>query len=187
MKAHDFLAPAIERIGGKWKRDHEGGWWQVEVNDFVLQAEPFLREPASRDIWLGFDCSLGHRRLAKLVNLILGDKPTNFVPLRWFQCSAEIPSVDLASDAYAALMTGLKHELGEESFENVVEGLLSHRPDGPSLPQANHLAALAWSGDTATLRQYQDAFAAGNRLNFVPMFDRPMIDRAVELSMQKMG
>jgi hypothetical protein len=56
------------------------------------------------------------------------------------------------------------------------------RPDGPSVPQINHLVALAYLGDFTTLEGYARTFAKGLRLNFVPLITREAIEAALDAS-----
>jgi hypothetical protein len=45
-----------------------------------------------------------------------------------------------------------------------------------------HLAALAIAGDVERLEYYQQSFASGDRLDFVPYISKEMIDRALDIA-----
>jgi hypothetical protein len=184
MKVDEIIREAIEQVGGKWKADRDGAFWEVEANGFVVQAEPFMRNRPSGSVWVGMDCSIGHKEFAKVANFIMEERPRNFVSMRWFQKSAEVASVEQASAAFGRLMTEVLDELKVEEVERIVAEFRSNRPDGPSMPQVCHLAALAWSKDNELLDDYQATFAAGGRLNFVPMITKAMIDRALEVALR---
>ena len=51
--------------------------------------------------------------------------------------------------------------------------------------QATHLAALAYVGDFNTLMEYQEMFKRGSRANFYPMIKHEMIDRAVDIALER--
>lgn len=176
----DIVRIAIEHVGGKWKADREGGFWTIQKNGFAIEAEPFLRSRKPSGVWLGFDCSIGHKEFAKLTNFIMDERPHNFVSLRWFQKSDEVESIEYAGQSFRNLMLGILDELQGLEMRVLVDEFCRSRPDGPSMLQVCHLAALAWTKDIETLKSYQLAFASGNRLNFVPMIDKGMVDRAVE-------
>jgi hypothetical protein len=181
MNVIEIAHQAIARVGGKWKANREGSFWEIESNGFVLQAEPFLRNLPSGQIWIGLDCSISHGEFAKFANFIMAETPKSFVSLRWFQKSREV-APDQAVEALAGLMQETLSELDAEDIGRIVEDFRAHRPDKPSMAQICHLAALAWLRETSTLREYSQVFAAGGRLNFVPMIDKTMIDRALERS-----
>ncbi|WP_137718421.1 DUF6990 domain-containing protein [Methylobacillus flagellatus] len=183
MKVDEVIREAIERVGGKWKADRDGSYWEAEENGFVVQAEPFMRTLTSGQVWLGLDCSTCHSEFAKVANFILGKRPKNFVSLRWFQKNVEVASLEQATQAFCGLMTEVLNELKAEKISCLIDEFKSTRPDSPSMPQIRHLAALAWSKDDETLEEYQATFAAGGRLNFVPMITKAMIDRALEVAL----
>jgi hypothetical protein len=182
MKVDEIIREAIEQVGGKWKVDRDGSFWEAEANGFVIQAEPFLRDLPSGKVWLGLDCSISHKEFAKVANFVMEKRPKNFISLRWFQKSAEVASPDQAAQAFCSLMMEALGELKVEEIGRLVEEFRSNRPDGPSMPQIRHLAALAQAQDVETLENYRHAFGSGNRLNFVPMINMAMIDRALELA-----
>ena len=182
MKIKEITRKNIEKVGGKWRSDKDGAFWEVEANSFILHAESFLRAPPSKPLWIGFDCTIGHKKLAGVANLIMGDKLSNFVSLRWFQKSAYVDLPEQVENASLELMVELVDKLKAENINQLIEDFRLNRPDRPSMPQINHLAALAWLKDSDTLEDYQRIFAAGNHLNFVPMIDKAMIDRALEFA-----
>ncbi len=51
--------------------------------------------------------------------------------------------------------------------------------------QLPHLAALAYVGDFNTLMDYQEMFERGKRANFYPMIKPEMIDRAVDIALER--
>ncbi|ASQ04975.1 hypothetical protein HR059_02285 [Sinorhizobium meliloti WSM1022] len=51
--------------------------------------------------------------------------------------------------------------------------------------QLTHLAALAYFGDFITLMEYQEMFKRGKRANFYPMIEAEMIDRAVNIAIER--
>lgn len=185
MKVDEIIREAVEKNGGKWKADRDGGFWEAEENGFVIQAEPFLRNRPSGQFWVGIDCSVSHKEFAKVANFIMKERPKNFVSLRWFQKSAEVASIEQTPAAFSGLMEDVLAELKAEQIGRIIDEFRSNRPDGPSMPQVCHLAALACSKDSSTLEGYQDEFAAGGRLNFVPMINKAMIDRALEIAQKK--
>lgn len=58
-----------------------------------------------------------------------------------------------------------------------------HIPPNGQL-QIFHLAALAITGNFNTLMDYQSIFIKGQRLNFVPMITRPVIERALDIALE---
>lgn len=182
MKIEDIVISAIGHVGGKWKSDREGGLWSIEANGFALEAEPFLRDRKTSGVCAGFDCSIGHKGFAKLANFIMDERPRNFVSLRWIQKSVEVGSIERVGQSFQNLMKEILDELQGMDIHALVDEFCRNRPDGPSMLQVCHLAALAWKKDAENLRNYQHAFELGNSLNFVPMIDKGMIDRAVDLA-----
>ncbi|WP_434290579.1 DUF6990 domain-containing protein [Celeribacter sp. SCSIO 80788] len=51
--------------------------------------------------------------------------------------------------------------------------------------QLKYLASLAYVGDFNTLMDYQEIFRKGQRMNFVPMIKPEMIDRAVDIALER--
>lgn len=51
--------------------------------------------------------------------------------------------------------------------------------------QLKYLAALAYVGDFNTLMDYQEVFSKGKRMNFVPMIKPEMIDRALDIALER--
>lgn len=62
---------------------------------------------------------------------------------------------------------------------------LTAPPPDTGQPQLKHLAALAYLGDFNTLIDYQEIFRKGKRLNFVPMIKSEMLDRAVDIAVER--
>ncbi|ARS69609.1 DUF6990 domain-containing protein [Sinorhizobium meliloti] len=62
---------------------------------------------------------------------------------------------------------------------------LSGPPPDNGQSQLKHLTALAYLGDFSTLMDYQEIFRRGKRLNFVPMIKPEMIDRAIDIALEK--
>lgn len=62
---------------------------------------------------------------------------------------------------------------------------LTAPPPSTGLSQLMHLGALAYLGDFNSLLDYQDIFRRGQRLNFVPMITSEMIDRAVDIAVER--
>jgi hypothetical protein len=60
-----------------------------------------------------------------------------------------------------------------------------NRPDGPSMGQLRHLAALAWKANVSTLLDYQGILRKGKRLNFVPMITASMVERALDEALKR--
>ena len=61
----------------------------------------------------------------------------------------------------------------------------SQPPPETGQAQLYHLAALAYLGDFNTLMDYQQVFAKGQRMGFVPMIEAEMIDRAVDIALER--
>ncbi|KIP98717.1 MULTISPECIES: hypothetical protein [Pseudomonas] len=184
MKVDILIGKAIEKNGGKWKADRDGAFWEAERNGFVIQAEPFIRNRPSGRIWLGMDCSVSHKDFAKVANFIMKERPKSFVSLRWFQKNEEVDSIEQAPVTFTRLIEEVLAEIDAEEIGQAIEEFRHNRPNSPSMSQVCHLVALAWSKDSDTLEDYQRMFIAGNRLNFVPMIDKAMIDRALEIALK---
>jgi hypothetical protein len=67
-------------------------------------------------------------------------------------------------------------------LDRAVSSFAANRPDGPSVPQINHLVGLVYLGDFTALGDYARTFEKGSRLNFVPMITREVIEAAEALS-----
>jgi hypothetical protein len=67
-------------------------------------------------------------------------------------------------------------------LEVSVSNFVASRPDGPSVPQINHLVGLAFLGDFTTLEDYARIFAKGLRLNFGPVITPEAIEAALAAS-----
>ncbi|MFS2174359.1 hypothetical protein ACCC98_00130 [Rhizobium pisi] len=73
-----------------------------------------------------------------------------------------------------------------QSQDNLVAiKALAAPPQSTGLSQLMHLGALAYLGDFNTLIDYQEVFRKGKRLNFVPMIKPEMIDRAVDIAVER--
>lgn len=64
----------------------------------------------------------------------------------------------------------------------LLESLVLERPDRPSIPQINHLVALAFLGRFGVLEEYSDSFSRGRHLNFVPTITQEVIDAALDVA-----
>ena len=71
-----------------------------------------------------------------------------------------------------------------QSLEDAIKSK-SQPPPETGLAQLYHLAALAYLGDFNTLMDYQQVFAKGQRMGFVPMIESEMIDRAVDIALER--
>lgn len=58
-------------------------------------------------------------------------------------------------------------------------------PGDSAVSQGNHLTALAYLGDFTTLMDYQTMFRDGQRMNFLPMIKPEMIDRALDIALER--
>ncbi len=65
-------------------------------------------------------------------------------------------------------------------IEHELAQLCALPTSAPGNRPIRHLAALAVTKDTETLKRYQRAFESGDRLGFVPYIKKDFIDRAVE-------
>jgi hypothetical protein len=129
----------------------------------------------------GFDCSLSHVQFARVANDITGDKPDDFVQMKWFQKMAEVPNEESLPRQIESQMVDLVSELRGASLQSYVDMFSTDIPDG-LLPQVCHLAALAWKGNLERLIDYHEIFQRGHRLRFVPMITADMIDRALDIA-----
>lgn len=189
MGAHgplDQLMPElIKTVGGTWKRDQDGAFWQVSFDDFTVEAEPFIRQPKPSHRSLGFDCSVGHGTFGELVNHIAGASQGAFVSLRWFQHQMDASSELSPSKTLERLMWEVLEIAKSKPIEALVDDFEVNRPDSPSVSQLCHLAALAWRARVAQLLDYQAALDAGKRLNFVPMITGTMVERALDEALKR--
>jgi hypothetical protein len=181
----EVMPDLVKVVGGTWKRDRDGTYWEVSAGEFTLQAEPFLRQPKPSHRLIGFDCSVAQRSFGHLVNHIVGAPAKEFVSLRWFQHSSEVPTDTPLSERAERLMREALAIATSRPIEELIDEFAANRPDKPSIPQLCHLAALAWKGKVNTLLDYQQAFRAGKRLNFVPMVTVPMVDRALDEALKR--
>jgi len=55
------------------------------------------------------------------------------------------------------------------------------------MKQVFHLVALAVKGEVYQLTDYLDAVKRGKRRNFVPMVDQKMLERALNVAMQRLA
>lgn len=175
-----------ERVGGQWKSERDRDFWCIKEASFIVEAEPFIRR-LPNVIWLGFDCALGHTDFGKIANMILGDKPSEFVSIKAFQKNAEVSSDGAIPPGFEQLMREILLELQSESINHYIDEFRSVCPSGPSMPQVWHLAALAWASDADVLFGYQRNFQLSNKMNFVPMITQEMIDRAFDIAVDRLS
>lgn len=69
--------------------------------------------------------------------------------------------------------------------KNIESCILNFANPWETEKQAAHLAALAYVGDFNTLIDYQEMFKRGKRANFYPMIKPEMIDRAVDIALER--
>lgn len=60
------------------------------------------------------------------------------------------------------------------------------RPNIPQMYQVWHIAALSYYENYEQLMQYQDLFLKGNKLNFLPIVTKEMLDLAVEYAVRNL-
>ncbi len=184
MKISDDIQNIVKRMGGK-KSSYRGEvLWVLKINDFVIHMEPWIKELSSK-YCLGLNCAISHVHFEVLANRIMGEKPHDFVSLKWFPKDAEVKVEGEIEKAFKLLIQEAIDEVGLINIESLIEEFKNNRPDRPSLPQICHLAALAWTGDYATLEDYERIFAAGYRMNFVPVVTIEMIFKAEQIAKQR--
>lgn len=180
MTLEEFVKETIKIVGGRWRKDRDGAYWEVKEGGFVLQAEPFATRH-SEGVTCGFDCALSHVEFARIGNAIMGVKPGDFLQMKGFQKLAEVPNEVALPQQVEAQMRELVHELKHASLPYYIEKFSVTLPQ-PSMPQVCHLTALAWKGNLDKLIEYEESFAQGHRLGFVPMITADMIDRALDIA-----
>lgn len=174
MEFAEEIRSVILTRDGRWLADRDGAYGELRRGDFVVQLEPF---DAYKET--GIECAVEHREFAELVNYILGDRPDEFVCMKYLQ-------VDRGqSETPEQLVERTLNLATEEPLESYLARFKVERPDGPSIPQLCHLGALAWSGDYSPLLDYEAIFKKGKRLNFVPMVTLEMIERALEKAWER--
>jgi hypothetical protein len=180
MSADSVFSEIFLNVGAVLKKDRDGRYWEMEVNQFVIHLEPFIRQNSRlANSWLGLECSVAHCEFSKLANLITADPPSSFMPISWFQKSLDVSSTESLQSAAHALLESCLQDVRSCNIESLIDTYILERPDRPSMKQILHLAALSWRADRATLEAYVEAFERGNHLNFVPMITRQMIEKAI--------
>ncbi len=166
------VAELLSQCGGKLVSDRDGDVWRFTSGEFVIDIEPFQ----SKQKW-GFDCSLEHRSFSTLANHISGDRPTNFVCIKWFQ------RIQADDESPRTTVEKLLEAACSFSIDEYISIVRSQIPD-KSVPQVCHLASLAREKDFLTLMDYQDSFRTGNRKGFVPIITSQMIERALNIALE---
>jgi hypothetical protein len=184
MTLEKFAQEMIKTLGGRWRNDRDGDFWEVSENGFILQAEPFA-SAHSEGVTCGFDCSLSHVEFTRVANSIMGDKRDDCVPIKWFQKGAEVANEDALAHQIELQMIELVNELKSASLDHFLEIFSGPLPHGPSTPQICHLTALAWNGNLDQLIDYQQSFERGHVTGFVPMITADMIDRALFIAAER--
>lgn len=72
----------------------------------------------------------------------------------------------------------------EQSIDDSIKCKIQS-PADTGQTQLYHLAALALEGDFNRLMDYQQSFSKGQRMGFVPMIDAHVIDRALDIALEK--
>ena len=173
MEAFDSIMPGISaRLGGRWKRDHESGVFEMAIGDFVLEAEPFATTNLT-----GLDCAVAHVKFGALINAISGDPPETFVCLEWFQKSA---NVEATPEAFAHLMQEAIARIRTLQLPLLLSQFMAKPHGKTTVPQLCHLAALAWGGHFVEIMEYRDALNGSGYNPLVPYITHSMVDRAFD-------
>ena len=176
----DFDNVAVP-LGGAKLRTRDGVFWLFKVGDFKLKLEPFF-SPAFEGYKVGSNCVISHEEFSKVVNRILGRPLSRDQCIVWENLEERFENPQETKEAIRRLITRETGRVELLDINELIKEFGLACPDGPSMPQVCHLAALAWLGDFNKLTDYQNIFGRGHRMNFVPMITKEMIDRALEIS-----
>jgi hypothetical protein len=174
MRFVEEIRLAVLSREGRWVRDRDGAYGELKHGEFVAQLEPF-----DARMQIGIECAVEHRAFSVLVNYILGERAGEFLCIKYFPVHRE------QSEGAEQLISRTLLLAIEDPLERYLTRFKVERPDMPSIPQLCHLGALAWSGDYSTLLDYEAIFKKGKRLNFVPMIETEMIERALEKAWER--
>lgn len=171
-------------MGARLHRDRADKWWELDCGRFHLAIDPGWRRrhPGYR---LSIDYGISHKELSAVASRILGDPPDTPQTFKSEQGRAEVGSLASAGEMYRKMIKEQIESVQKTDMDKVIKDFAANCPDRPSMRQIMHLAALARLADFNTLTDYQKIFARGHRMNFVPMISQAMIERALDIAMER--
>jgi len=181
-----MLDELMASLGGVCVSDKDGKFWLFHAGEMEGILEPFSRK--RRDvITVGIDVSVSHPNLSEVAAAILNERCETRQSFEWHQRREDILDRD---DIRAGFNRVVNHELDylkSLKIESIINTFASNCPDSPSMKQVFHLVALAVKGEVYQLTDYLDAVKRGKRRNFVPMVDQKMLERALNVAMQRLA
>lgn len=100
------------------------------------------------------------------------------------QTYLEKPFADLSKIDIKSLSDEIEIWWGAQPIASSLK-TMSQPPPETGQAQLYHLAALAYLGDFNTLMEYQSVFSKGKRMGFVPMIKAEMIERALDIALER--
>lgn len=182
MNVMEATALAVfQQLGWRKRREKTGDAVAFRRNgDDELRAILQIRQlPGEQKMTLL--ASTGLKDYSNIVGVIFGAKPSHesLHQKELVRRTAEISEKEIEEVSKEAVTWWQ-----EQDNLAAIEALTAPPPDTGQL-QLMHLAALAYLGDFNTLMDYQEIFRRGKRLNFVPMIKPEMIDRAVDIALER--
>lgn len=152
----------------------------LDDGDSELRAVVQIRQLPSEQK-MGLSLSAGSKDMSRIIGAIVGERASHEILLqtRLEKRSPEIGLKEIEDISKEAIIWW-------RSQDNLAAiRSLTAPPPSTGLPQLMHLGALAYLGDFNTLIDYQQIFQKGKRLNFVPMIKSEMIDRAIDIAVER--
>jgi len=118
----------------------------------------------------------------KIMPPVKGYEPSPVVVTN-LQIKKAIPEFQRDHDSFIRGVSGEAiHWAGVQDIETCIQCFAKPWETEKQMP---HLAALAYVGDFVTLMEYQEMFKRGRRANFYQMIQPDMIDRAVDIALER--
>jgi hypothetical protein len=174
----------LESLGGRYVQDPEADYWLFEVGEFLVELEPF-ESPFSGGVTIGVESSVSHTEVSTICNRILGAQPEERQTMLWWQNRHDLKEGERPCPTLTRLIEDALGRVSRVDLALQVRELAATCPDGPSMRQVLHLAALAYQGDFPRLLDYVKTFERGKRLNFVPMISSDMLSRAFDVAVER--
>ncbi|MBI1495254.1 DUF6990 domain-containing protein [Halocynthiibacter styelae] len=160
-------------------------WSLTEVDVSVLFSGQDIRQLTTKPR-LSLHAGVSKPELDSIKNTIMppikGGEPQSVV-LAGLTAEEKIPLSEERYDAFIRGLSGMLVKWGEA--QDIEAGVAGFTKPWRTEQQLCHLAALAYVGDFNTLMDYQEMFKSGKRANFYPYITPEMIDRAVDIAIER--
>ena len=175
-------------LGGQLRRDRADKWWELDRGDFIFEIELAWSHAGLDDdsgLKLAVECAVSHKELSKIAARICGDPDDVPQTFRYDQRFVKVESLSGADLVYRKMIEEEVESILKMDMQMVVKEFAGSCPDQPTMRQIMHLASLAWLADFATLMDYEKIFERGYHMNFAPTINREMIQRAMEIAIER--